>query len=166
MQWALGLHTANDPAGISVASAINLHRKMARSDLEDRPSSDAIVRTPRRIAKQVALVLLILLVLSVLARIIPQKQVYSLAALIVVALAFVMGMRLVLESTHALIAWLIACGIVPCYMVLLSLVTPTEPEKFIDIAYLFGSLYGAVASGAGVLGGIVVRRRRNLAKGN
>ena len=139
---------------------------MTRGNSKSRSWPDEAVRVAQRTAKQVAIVLVILLTLALLTRVIPQKQVYSLAALVVVALAFLTGLKLVLESTQAAIAWLIACGVVPCYLLLLGLVGPNETEKFIDVAYLFGSLYGAVAGGVGVLVGLVVRRRRSQAKGN
>ena len=115
-----------------------------------------------RAAKQLVVVLLVLVVLALLTRVVSERQaLYQLAAVIVIGLALLTGLKLVLDGLHGVVGWVIACAVVPCYLVLLGILGPSEPEKFIDIAYVFGTLYGAIAGGAGVVIGLIVRRRRN-----
>jgi hypothetical protein len=120
----------------------------------------------RPIAKQLGAVLVILVILALLGNVIAERRAFSqLALIIVIGSAFVTGLNLVLGSTNAMIAWIAASVIVPCFLLLLGVAGSSEPEKFVDIAYLFGALYGGIAGGIGVLVGMVVRRRRIRARG-
>jgi hypothetical protein len=115
--------------------------------------------------KQLLWISLVLLALVLLIRVVPQREpLYALAPFVVLSAAFVVGVRLTLSGNQAFIAWMLSCAVAPSYFVLMALIVPDKPGSFADLAYIFGSIYGAMSGGAGVLLGLAIRRRKTSGK--
>ncbi len=75
----------------------------------------------RRLVKQLAVVVVILVILALLTHVIAERRTfYQLASVVAIALAFVTGVKLVLDFVHAIVAWAAACTVVPLFLLLLG----------------------------------------------
>lgn len=83
------------------------------------------------------------------------------AAIAAIILAAVVGFIVRLRRESARKAWLAGCVVVPAFVLFAEFVLPHKGggASMWPIALLFGGLYGAAASGAGVyLAGLVIGR--------
>lgn len=84
---------------------------------------------------------------------------FSLAVVTAVAGAFFVALMLHLRGWRWWQGWLVSCVVVPLF-VLGTVVLRLDGWEWWPVAILFGSIYGAIAGGFGVLVAVVLKRHR------
>jgi hypothetical protein len=94
-------------------------------------------------------------------RVIPFSDGLALAAmLLVVAGAFGVGVFVSLHWKRQLFAFLLSCTVVPGYVFLVNQLVPRAPHALDDLAYVFGTFYGAIAGIVGVVISFFIARAK------
>ena len=108
-----------------------------------------------------ALSLIAVAVLVLLVRALPpDASGLFIAVLVLLAAALAIAYRLTVFHQQSLVGWLLACALVPEYVLLTQILHPKALDGWAAVAHFFAMFYGIAAASVGAGLGLFVKRRR------